>query len=53
MNIEKADYYRLYALYEYGGIYSDFDNVIDYECIISLVGNSTKIVVSDQPCLDC
>jgi mannosyltransferase OCH1-like enzyme len=30
MDIEKSDYYRLQYLYEHGGIYSDFDNTIDY-----------------------
>ena len=37
MDIEKSDYYRLQHLYDYGGIYSDFDNVIDYECLMKLL----------------
>lgn len=37
MDIEKSDYYRLQYLYEYGGIYSDLDNVIDYPCLMNLL----------------
>lgn len=37
MDIEKSDYYRLWYLYEHGGIYSDFDNTIDYPCLIKLL----------------
>ena len=47
MDIEKSDYYRLQYLYEYGGIYSDFDNIIDYPCLMSLLEpyrNQDKVV---------
>ena len=37
MDIEKSDYYRLQYLYEYGGIYSDLDNIIDYACLMNLL----------------
>lgn len=37
MDIEKSDYYRLQYLYENGGIYSDLDNVINYDCLMKLV----------------
>ena len=47
MNIEKADYYRLKYLFEHGGIYSDFDNIIDYPCLMNLLKpyrNQDKVV---------
>jgi mannosyltransferase OCH1-like enzyme len=34
MDVEKSDYYRLQHLYKYGGIYSDFDNIIDHPCLM-------------------
>lgn len=37
MDIEKADYYRLWYLYEHGGIYSDFDNAINYNCLMNIL----------------
>lgn len=37
MDVEKSDYYRLQYLYEYGGIYSDLDNIIDYPCLMTLL----------------
>jgi mannosyltransferase OCH1-like enzyme len=37
LDIEKSDYYRLQHLYEYGGIYSDFDNVINYKCLMKFI----------------
>ncbi len=47
MDIEKSDYYRLQYLYEHGGIYSDFDNIIDYPCLMKLIEpyrNQDKLV---------
>ncbi len=47
MDIEKSDYYRLWHLYEHGGIYSDFDNTIDYPCLTKLLEqykNQDKLV---------
>ncbi len=37
MEIEKSDYYRLQYLYDYGGIYSDFDNIINYPCLMKML----------------
>jgi hypothetical protein len=37
----------LYYLYKHGGIYSDFDNTIDYPCLIKLLEpykNQNKLV---------
>lgn len=47
MDVEKSDYYRLQYLYEHGGIYSDFDNVINYPCLMELLKpyrNQDKLV---------
>lgn len=47
MDIEKSDYYRLQYLYDHGGIYSDFDNIIDYDCLMKLLApfrNQDKLV---------
>lgn len=52
LNIEKSDYYRLQHLYEYGGIYSDFDNIIDYPCLMKLLNpyrNQDKVVFMADP----
>ncbi len=52
MDIEKSDYYRLQHLYNYGGIYSDLDNVIDYECLMKLLQpykNQHKLVFMTNP----
>lgn len=42
-----SDYYRLKYLYDHGGIYSDFDNHIDYDCLMELLKpyrNQDKVV---------
>ncbi len=37
MDIERLDYYKLQYIYDYGGIYSDFDNIIDYPCLMKML----------------
>ena len=47
LDIEKSDYYRLQFLYDNGGIYSDFDNIIKYDCLMNLLKpyrNQDKLV---------
>ena len=35
--VEKADILRVLYLQKYGGIYSDFDNILNYTCLMEMV----------------